>query len=119
MGLLCNCLVGASPYTHYVIRSFPLCGVKVLPAGGGGVLIVSLRARPYRKGGGVFMPCMATVLGLSTLVSIQRRDGERRVFTGSYTKKAVCKTQLKCAPKGKIEVAKRLMFPNGIYAFLL
>ena len=32
MGLLCNCLVGALPYTRYVTRSPPLCGVKVLPA---------------------------------------------------------------------------------------
>ena len=33
MGLLCNCLVGALPYipgTHYMIRAFPSCGVKVL-----------------------------------------------------------------------------------------
>ena len=29
MGLLCNCFVGVLPYTRYVIRSFPLCGVKV------------------------------------------------------------------------------------------
>ena len=28
--LLCNCLVGALPYSHYVMRSFPLCGVRVL-----------------------------------------------------------------------------------------
>ena len=28
--LLCNCLVGALPYSHYVMRSFPLRGVKVL-----------------------------------------------------------------------------------------
>ena len=28
--LLCNCLVGALPYSHYVIRSLPLCGVRVL-----------------------------------------------------------------------------------------
>ena len=26
--LLCNCLVGALP--HYVIRPFPLCGVKAI-----------------------------------------------------------------------------------------
>ena len=35
MGTLCNCLVGALPYTkytlsHWVIRSLPLCRVKVL-----------------------------------------------------------------------------------------
>ena len=30
MGALCNCLADALPYTHYVIRSSPLCGVKVL-----------------------------------------------------------------------------------------
>ena len=29
IGILCNCLVGALPYTHYVISS-PLCGVRVL-----------------------------------------------------------------------------------------
>ena len=28
--LLRNCLVGALPYSHYVMRSFPLCGVRVL-----------------------------------------------------------------------------------------
>ena len=28
--LLHNCLVGALPYSHYVTRSFPLCGVRVL-----------------------------------------------------------------------------------------
>ena len=28
--LLCNCLVGALRYSQYVMRSFPLCGVKVL-----------------------------------------------------------------------------------------
>ena len=28
MGLLCNCLVVVSSYTHYVIRSSPLCGVN-------------------------------------------------------------------------------------------
>ena len=28
--LLCNSLVGALPYSHYVMRSFPLCGVRVL-----------------------------------------------------------------------------------------
>ena len=27
--LLCNCLVGVLPYSHYVMRSFPLCGVRV------------------------------------------------------------------------------------------
>ena len=27
---LCNCLVGALPYSHYVMRSFPLCAVRVL-----------------------------------------------------------------------------------------
>ena len=32
MGLVCNCLVGALPCTHYVIPSSSLCGVKVLPA---------------------------------------------------------------------------------------
>ena len=34
MGLLSDCLVGALSYTstHYVMRSSPLCGVKVLPA---------------------------------------------------------------------------------------
>ena len=31
--LLCNCLVGALSYSHYVMRSFPLCGVTVLPPG--------------------------------------------------------------------------------------
>ena len=30
MGVLCNRLVGALPYSHYVMRSFPLCGVRVL-----------------------------------------------------------------------------------------
>ena len=30
MGIQCNCLVGALPYTHCVIRSSPLRGVKVL-----------------------------------------------------------------------------------------
>ena len=30
MGLRCNRLVGAFPYTHYAIRPSPLCGVKVL-----------------------------------------------------------------------------------------
>ena len=28
--LLCNCLVGALPYSHYAERSFPLSGVRVL-----------------------------------------------------------------------------------------
>ena len=28
--LLCNFLVGALPYSHYVIRPFPSCGVRVL-----------------------------------------------------------------------------------------
>ena len=28
--LLCKCFVGALPYSHYVMRSFPLCGVRVL-----------------------------------------------------------------------------------------
>ena len=28
--LLCICLVGASPCSHYAMRSFPLCGVRVL-----------------------------------------------------------------------------------------
>ena len=28
--LLCNRLVGALPHSHYVMRSFPLCEVKVL-----------------------------------------------------------------------------------------
>ena len=28
--LLRNCLVGALPHLHYVIRSSPLCGVRVL-----------------------------------------------------------------------------------------
>ena len=28
--LLCNCLVGALPCSHFVMRSFPLCGVRVL-----------------------------------------------------------------------------------------
>ena len=32
MGLLRDCLVGALPCTHYVIRLFPWCGVEVLPA---------------------------------------------------------------------------------------
>ena len=27
--LLHNCLVGASPYSHYLMRSIPLCGVRV------------------------------------------------------------------------------------------
>ena len=27
---VCNCFVDARPYTHYAIRSFPLCGGKVL-----------------------------------------------------------------------------------------
>ena len=27
---LCNCLVGTLPRSHYVMRSFPLCGVRVL-----------------------------------------------------------------------------------------
>ena len=27
---VCNCLVGARTYTHYVIRSPPVCGVEVL-----------------------------------------------------------------------------------------
>ena len=31
MGLLCICLVGALPNTHYVMRSPPLYGVKLLP----------------------------------------------------------------------------------------
>ena len=36
--LLCNFLVGALPYSHYAMQSFPLCGVRVLhPGGGGGV----------------------------------------------------------------------------------
>ena len=30
--LLCNRLVGALPYSHYVMRSFLLCGVRVFPA---------------------------------------------------------------------------------------
>ena len=25
-----NCLVDALPYSHYVVRSFPLCGVRIL-----------------------------------------------------------------------------------------
>ena len=29
-GLLRNSLVDASPYLHHVMRSFPLCGVRVL-----------------------------------------------------------------------------------------
>ena len=32
MGLLCSCLVAALPYTHYVIRSTPVCGINSLPA---------------------------------------------------------------------------------------
>ena len=32
MGLLCKGLLGASRHPHYVIRTSPLCGVKVLPA---------------------------------------------------------------------------------------
>ena len=32
MGLLSTCLVGALPYTRYVIRPSPFCGGKVLPA---------------------------------------------------------------------------------------
>ena len=32
MGVLFICLVGALPYTHYVIQSSPLCGVDVLHA---------------------------------------------------------------------------------------
>ena len=32
MSLVCNWLEGALPCTHYVMRSSPLCGVKVLPA---------------------------------------------------------------------------------------
>ena len=28
--LLCNCLVGALPYSQYVMRSSPLCGVRAL-----------------------------------------------------------------------------------------
>ena len=34
MSLLCNCLLGALPYTWYTLRYDhpPLCGVKVLPA---------------------------------------------------------------------------------------
>ena len=28
--LLCNSLVGALPYSYYVMRSFPLCGVRAL-----------------------------------------------------------------------------------------
>ena len=32
MGVLYNCLMGASPYTHYVVRASPLCGREVLPA---------------------------------------------------------------------------------------
>ena len=30
MGIIYNCLVGALPYSHYAMRSFPLCGVRVL-----------------------------------------------------------------------------------------
>ena len=30
MGILGICLVGALPYTHYVVRPFPFGGVKVL-----------------------------------------------------------------------------------------
>ena len=40
--LLCNCLVGALPYSHYVMRSLPLCGVRVLhpwPVAGGGLQV--------------------------------------------------------------------------------
>ena len=28
--LLCNCLLGALPFSHYAMQSFPLCGVRVL-----------------------------------------------------------------------------------------
>ena len=30
MILLCNCLVGALPYLHYVMQSFLMCGFRVL-----------------------------------------------------------------------------------------
>ena len=57
--LICNCLMGALPYSHYVKRSFPVCGVRVLhPAqmtqldnhhmgrgGGGGAQFVHGRSR--------------------------------------------------------------------------
>ena len=40
-----NYLVGAMPYKHYVMRSFPLCGVKVLhPA-----QIIELDRQPCRR----------------------------------------------------------------------
>ena len=64
MSLLCNCLVGVLPCTHYVIRSSPFCGVKVLQGGGGGDFIRNqprisrLRFRPRRQCHTVFLPAL-------------------------------------------------------------
>ena len=30
MGIICNFLVGALTYSHCVMQSFPLCGIRVL-----------------------------------------------------------------------------------------
>ena len=58
----CNCLMGALPYSHYVIWSFPLCGVRVLhPAQYESCVCGGVRALGYRKR----MPVSSAGLGLS------------------------------------------------------
>ena len=66
-GVLSNCLVGALPYAQYVIRSSPLCRVKVLPAQRCFISTASRDDRPQKQKNG-------------TLVTYSSSRSERRVL---------------------------------------
>ena len=85
--LLCNCLVGALPYSHYVMRSLPLCGR------GGGMAFVCVggifgETAGERGGGGNGGGCEQNI---SKVVFCRVRTNHTRgIYPGYYPAKSFC-----------------------------
>ena len=77
--LLCNCLVGALRYSHYVMRSFSLCGVRFLHSAQYGLLdniIVTADEKKKRCPG-----CLAhAVIGMFYSVVANQRQPQYIMF---------------------------------------
>ena len=70
IGVLRNCLVGALPSTHDVIRPSPLCGVNILPATRPPAVVTVKKTKKKRYGG-----CLAhAVKGVFYSVVANRRQ---------------------------------------------